>query len=1273
MVPISDFCIYRPQNTDRKHGDHSLEMEPLHVVMGYRSSCQSLLFDALVSTDCGTKYVRGVPFETLAIDAYDPDVLSAADHISIQSRCFAGTKIWYHLEGSPSSEYKRYHEAFLWVADLAKHVIAFMDERENTKLADFRLDFHKWLGERYNLQAPGPVQNWLSKLQGKDFRKAIVAQADFLWKECSSVNETLCNEPLWQEINIIDQTCSSEKVNKRFSAEEEIGTVVTPFVWRNFSQLPDIQKFMTQKTAVEVLNDCAEHRKSMMGFTNADKAQKTAECNKRTTVKTKTKTKIEKGDCVAIWADEESSWKDGAEIWYGYVQDVRRDRRGDRFNILWLYEPQHTILSARYPYGNELFMSDHCNCGHDDSPVRIEHIAYKVAAHFMTGSKDSKKDFEFFIRQKYVKAEHAFVTLKDSDFQCICYNRKTDLEEAMQKHKPGDVVLVPRPECWSEHGSQDWESSENESKRSTRRQQSEPQILDPVVIHEFGHTTVTVRRLLRRKLDLHDCMARPNELVWTYEFAKVPLTVILTSQTRCHVRWFKEGHDTAHKIPVPYNRDGAGNFWYIRSHIRNGQYSWETLEAPPAGLNQGWNPYEDPVKTPLKGLDLFCGGGNFGRGIAEGGAVHMAYAIDWNSNAVASYRANEPPGKEGLVDEGCVNKYLAEAMSGHGDHHKIASVNDIDFIAAGSPCQGFSALNNCKQSDRSLRNISMVASVAAYIDFYRPKYAILENVVAMTNSPVFQPLLCCFVGMGYQVSTSLIDAWSHGSPQGRSRVFILISAPGLVPQHSPQRTHSHPPHMKQRSLGRSSADSTKFGERTFGPTPFKFVSASEAMDDLPWIGDGRLQVCLSHPDHRTVSLEPVKYREIIHYIPTYPPDSSIMRAIEDKKMPEHFQEWCFSTCSDKQKEPGSNAYRRINGDNLTWTISTTTNQHDANNGCILHWKQHRVLTILEARRAQSFPDHEVLIGTPRQQWAIVGNSVARTVALALGMTLRESWLANAENDIPRTCIPTTSAGRSISCHPGEPSTTKREAPPAPAQNSDVIMSIRKKTVEKTSVKRSSTSQQTRSGQYTQDTVRISQETTIQTTTRMAGPSTRPTQHERNKTKEDKKSTAQRELTIISLSGDTTEVEDDSVPQKQTASGSNKVNNIIDLSDDTAEESEQYATASNNKLRSPSKEIKSEASPAARGFPPEVIDLTSSDDEPPKVLKGKGRFKEETGLGDVVSSQLSSALSSPQPSSNESNEESPSERRQSIRWRRNMQSQTIGQEASRGLRWRFATE
>lgn len=64
----------------------------------------------------------------------------------------------------------------------------------------------------------------------------------------------------------------------------------------------------------------------------------------------------------------------------------------------------------------------------------------------------------------------------------------------------------------------------------------------------------------------------------------------------------------------------------------------------------------------------------------------------------------------------------------------------------------------------------------------------------------------------------------------------------------------------------------------------------------------------------------------------------------------------------------------------------------ARGGRSLHWDQQRLLTILEVRRAQSYPDHEVLTGGPVLQWKIVGNSVARTVALALGLSLREAWL-----------------------------------------------------------------------------------------------------------------------------------------------------------------------------------------------------------------------------------------------------------------------------------------
>ncbi|KAL9120276.1 MAG: hypothetical protein Q9187_003173 [Circinaria calcarea] len=59
------------------------------------------------------------------------------------------------------------------------------------------------------------------------------------------------------------------------------------------------------------------------------------------------------------------------------------------------------------------------------------------------------------------------------------------------------------------------------------------------------------------------------------------------------------------------------------------------------------------------------------------------------------------------------------------------------------------------------------------------------------------------------------------------------------------------------------------------------------------------------------------------------------------------------------------------------------------------------MTLLEARRAQGQPDHEVIVGSANQQWKIVGNSVARTVALALGMALRTAWLASSDSEFRR--------------------------------------------------------------------------------------------------------------------------------------------------------------------------------------------------------------------------------------------------------------------------------
>jgi len=101
------------------------------------------------------------------------------------------------------------------------------------------------------------------------------------------------------------------------------------------------------------------------------------------------------------------------------------------------------------------------------------------------------------------------------------------------------------------------------------------------------------------------------------------------------------------------------------------------------------------------------------------------------------------------------------------------------------------------------------------------------------------------------------------------------------------------------------------------------------------------------------------------------------------------------------------AFTRNDPDGIFPTIITRPTPQCTKNGKFLHWQDHRPLTIMEVRRAQSFPDHEVLVGNPDRQWKVVGNSVARTVAVAFGMSLRQAWLEDESQVAPRTPRMTT--------------------------------------------------------------------------------------------------------------------------------------------------------------------------------------------------------------------------------------------------------------------------
>ena len=161
------------------------------------------------------------------------------------------------------------------------------------------------------------------------------------------------------------------------------------------------------------------------------------------------------------------------------------------------------------------------------------------------------------------------------------------------------------------------------------------------------------------------------------------------------------------------------------------------------------------------------------------------------------------------------------------------------MICGGSPCPGFSRLTNDKTTPMQRKNQSLIAAFATAIDLYRPKYGLLENVVGIVQpkagrtEDVFSQLVCAIVGLGYQAQFYLLDAWSYGSPQCRSRVFLVFAAPGLKLPEQPLPTHSHPKGTPNLGIGKLPTGDTMASRDLEVPTPFRFVSAEEATADLP--------------------------------------------------------------------------------------------------------------------------------------------------------------------------------------------------------------------------------------------------------------------------------------------------------------------------------------------------------------------------------------------------------------------------------------------------------
>ncbi|KAK6085135.1 cytosine-specific methyltransferase [Seiridium cupressi] len=1005
-IDLSNFTIYLDS------GIYPNEMRPLQH-LATRAASDKFYFDGILSVGDKKFFLKKIPFRELPIGNYDDEEHSVDDQIWIRSELNHRKEIYYKLQ-KPSLEYARFWTPFLWIADLAKHVVDYcshlLDKKRRARLDDFRERFSD-----YVLSKHGKVvsfQHWYAAHGSRDFRTAVVANIEFLWKEALGLPLPVRKIATWHEfwaqirggyyspmvssLSLRPTEESTDEDNttpgrgtkrtRKGKGEEKIAeTIVTPYIYDLFSHMG----FDNIMESVPLATSVYTHQLKQLQYTSCTQ-QNFHRGSNRDRNDQDFLAKIEAGDVISTPPDEEETgtkWKretsrhhDSDYVWYGMVQKVHISPVGHRaFDVIWMYQPRDTPCALmKYPWPNELFLSDTCTC----KTARIDQQDV-LATHRVSwfGDSNSIMPTEFFVRQTYLAGERCWVALNEDHLACD-HHKLIKHRSEQRKYKQGDTVLAKLP----------------------KRTCLDAFVVD-TVYRENRKRWARLRRLLRRN-DVDKTRHHPvNELIYTDQLVEIDSKRIVR---HCVVRAFRMGD----VVSAPYNRGGTGDTFYLtHRQTRDEVDRLEPIDdVISLAFRQGFGPDDTSTPQKLRGLDLFCGGGNFGRGIEDGGGVQMKWANDISSNAIHSYMANCVSGTC-TPFLGSVDDLLQRALTGCPD---TPQPGDVQFISGGSPCQGFSRLTKV-QDQKSLKqwkNRSLVASFASFVDFYRPQYGLLENVQSMVmardkrDECFFSQLVCSIVGLGYQVRIIYADAWSYGAPQSRCRVFLSFAAPGVKMPKAPALTHSHPPGTNMGSLGKMS-NGQPFGERLHTPTPFKFVSCSEAAGQLPDIRDGKADYCVGHPDHRiSIGFTP-RIRNQIRQIPIQPYGLSFNRAYfgydENGK---HFagtiapadRDYYFPNPKEFRMQPGSKGWGRVDPRGLFRTVVTVCGPTDRKTGFVNHWRQPRPLSLLEVRRAQGFLDHEVITGKPAQQWHIVGNSVARQVALALGLSIREAWFGTLHDD-----------------------------------------------------------------------------------------------------------------------------------------------------------------------------------------------------------------------------------------------------------------------------------
>ncbi len=392
-----------------------------------------------------------------------------------------------------------------------------------------------------------------------------------------------------------------------------------------------------------------------------------------------------------------------------------------------------------------------------------------------------------------------------------------------------------------------------------------------------------------------------------------------------------------------------------------------------------WNPPRVGVRSWKGGsapsrpvaVELCCGMGAIGIGLRALG-FEIARAYDAWDSAVSVYNHNAPEPVASCCD------LLTDA-----GHKRVTAecrrVGDLELLAAGPPCKGFSQLVNGRQHSANPHN-RVLNAIPKYVASLKPRLVLIENVPDLVRHAGGRTLTRLINrlhspgprGLHYRVDSHVYDASLFGTPQARRRLLILAVREGddTLPAPGPDVT---PLYSALRHGGEIPRALREYVRILNDKQDARMVSAAQALSDLPQLGAGESD------ETRPYSSKPrTAYQRLMR--------RGSPRLLSDTRTPairnetasrlRHIPPGGCARYIPKRYLNGlarrfGSAYRRLHPDAPSTALST---KYD----CVYHFGQERSLSVREYARIQGIPDFVVFpqaLACRRSAYEMIGNSV----------------------------------------------------------------------------------------------------------------------------------------------------------------------------------------------------------------------------------------------------------------------------------------------------------